>query len=329
MFTSAIVRPPAPNFAEGLTTSGLGVPHYERALAQHEAYCAALEQCGLSLIKLTPDPEHPDSTFVEDTAVLVEALPHGRASAPEGVKTHPLTQVVLTRPGAPSRCGEVASMRKVLADFFPVLSEIHSPGTLDGGDVCEAGNHFFIGVSSRTNEAGAQQLAELLAPFGYTSSFVDIRKSGTGVPPVTHAQDARATLPPVTHAQDARATLPPVIYKQDARATLPPVIYKQDARATSDILHLKSGLAYLGDNRLVATDALADRAEFSGYELIRVNPDEEYAANCVRVNDHVLVAAGYPMFEGKLRELGYQTIALEMTEFQKMDGGLSCLSLRF
>jgi dimethylargininase len=158
---------------------------------------------------------------------------------------------------------------------------------MDGGDVCEAGNHFFIGISERTNEAGAQQLAALLAPQGYTSSFVDIR--GTGVPPVIHAQDARAT----------------------------------------EILHLKSGLAYLGDNRLVVTEALADRAEFAGYDLIQVDADEEYAANCVRVNDSVLIAAGFPRLEGRLSDQNYQTIALEMSEFQKMDGGLSCLSLRF
>ena len=269
MFTRAIVRPPAGNFFEGLTTSGLGAPDSERALAQHQAYCAALEQCGLTLTRLEADPDYPDATFVEDTAVITEGC------------------AVLTRPGAPSRAGEVASIRRMLADLFPTVSEIQSPGTLDGGDVCEAGSHFFIGISERTNEAGAEQLAELLAPYGYTSSFVNIR--GTGVPPVPHSQDARAT---------------------------------------SKLLHLKSGLAYLGDKRLVVTDALANRAEFSGYDLIRVNSDEEYAANCVRVNAHVLVAAGYPRFEGELRELGYRTIALEMTEFQKMDGGLSCLSLR-
>jgi dimethylargininase len=47
------------------------------------------------------------------------------------------------------------------------------------------------------------------------------------------------------------------------------------------------------------------------------------------VNDYVLLAAGYRSLEGNLRRLGYETIALEMSEFQKMDGGLSCLSLRF
>lgn len=293
MLTRAIVRPPAPNFCEGLTTADLGAPNYQRALIQHEDYCAALEQCGLTLTKLKPDLDYPDSTFVEDPAVIVTSHQGARAAETyddlDG-RFHPLTQVILTRPGAPSRSGEVDSMRRVLADFFPSLGEIQSPGTLDGGDVCEAGNHFFIGISERTNEAGAQQLAELLVPHGYTSSFVDISNSGTGVPPVTHAQDARAT---------------------------------------PGLLHLKSGLAYLGENRLAVIEALANRAEFAGYDLVRVDSEEEYATNCIQVNEHVLVAAGYPKFESKLRDLGYETIALDMSEFQKMDGGLSCLSLRF
>jgi dimethylargininase len=256
MFTRAIVRPPAANFSEGLTKAGLGTPDFERARKQHEAYCTALAECGLRVTRLAPEEDYPDSTFVEDTAVLTDRC------------------AVLTRPGAPSRAGEVASMRPALAEFFPDLNTIEAPGTIDGGDICEAGNHFFIGISERTNEAGAQQLAALLAPFGYTCSWVDIR-------------------------------------------------------AESSLLHLKSGLASLGDDRLVVTEALAGCAEFAGYDLVMVNSTEAYAANCVRVNEQVLVAAGYPVFTGKLQGLGYQTIALEMTEFQKMDGGLSCLSLRF
>ena len=256
MFTRAIVRPPARNFAEGLTTANLGAPDFERALAQHDAYCQTLKQCGLKVITLDPDPLHPDSTFVEDTAVLTEKC------------------AVLALPGAPSRTGEVVRIKEALADPFPSLLSIQSTGTLDGGDVCEAGNHFFIGISERTNEAGARQLAELLARFGYTSSLIDIR----------------------------------------------------DLRS---ILHLKSGLSYVGDNRLAVIEALADVSEFRGYDLVRVSDGEMYAANCIRVNDHVLVAAGYPAFAEKLRELGFQTLELEMTEFQKMDGGLSCLSLRF
>src|SRR3954470_11343553 len=110
MFTRAIVCPPAANFAKGLTTAGLGSPDYERALEQHEAYCAALEKCGLTLMRLDPDPDYPDSTFVEDVAILVNA---GTAST-----------AILTRPGAPSRRGEVQSLRNVLLDFFPSLQEI-------------------------------------------------------------------------------------------------------------------------------------------------------------------------------------------------------------
>jgi len=256
VFTKAIVRPPAPNFSEGLTRFDLGPPNYELAMAQHEAYCLALEQCGLTLTRLEPDPLYPDSAFVEDTAVLTDKC------------------AVLTRPGAPSRAGEVARIKGALAQFYPSLLSIQPPGTVDGGDVCEAGDHFFIGISERTNEDGARQLAELLTPFGYSSAFVDIR-------------------------------------------------------GLDGILHLKSGIAWLGDQRLVVSGGLPARTEFSKYDLVRANAGEAYAANCVRVNDHVLVASGYPILEGKLRGLGYQTIALDMTEFQKMDGGLSCLSLRF
>ena len=79
----------------------------------------------------------------------------------------------------------------------------------------------------------------------------------------------------------------------------------------------------------MVTDALAGRKEFAEFDLVRVRPGEEYAANCVKVNDYVLVAAGHDHFQQTLRELGYQTIALDMSEFQKMDGGLSCLSIRW
>jgi dimethylargininase len=272
MFSKAIVRPPAPNFSAGLTTADLGSPDYALALAQHEAYCFALKQCGLSLTRLEPDPLHPDSTFVEDTAVLTDK------------------GAVLTWPGAPSRAGEVVSIKKALTDFYSEILSIQPTGSVDGGDVCEAGDHFFIGISERTNEAGARQLAELLAPFGYTTSFLDIRgRNGMGSVP-------RAVATGSSH---------------------------------KGILHLKSGLSYLGDKRLVVIESLADRAELSKYDLVRVDDEEMYAANCVRINDHVLLAAGFPVLEGKLRELGYQISALDMSEFEKMDGGLSCLSLRF
>jgi len=256
MFNHAIVRPPSASFAQGITSAELGAPNFALAIEQHQAYCSALEKCGVSLTVLEPDTQFPDSTFVEDTAVLTRHCG------------------ILARPGVSSRQGEVAGVKPVIAQNFEHLHSIHPPGTLDGGDICQAGRHFFIGISERTNADGAQQVASILVQEGHSSSFVDLRG------------------------------------------------YK-------DLLHLKSGIAYLGDQRLVLNKDFEDIASFDGYEIIYVDRDESCAANCVRVNEFVLVAAGYPKFITTLSEIGYQTLPLEVSEFQKMDGGLSCLSLRF
>ncbi len=252
----AIVRPPSPNFADGLTASGLGAPSYSLAVKQHRRYRDALASCGVEIHALAPDARYPDSTFVEDPAVITAG------------------GAILTRPGAPSRAGEVDGIRDALSAFFRPLASIEAPGTLDGGDVCEAGGHVFIGISRRTNEAGARQLDDWLRRYGLPSSLVDIREF-------------------------------------------------------SGFLHLKAGVAWLGERRLAVAGALAAHLAFAGYERIVVPSGEEYAANCVLVNGRVLVAAGFPLFEETLREAGFEVIVVEMSEFEKMDGGLSCLSLRF
>ena len=102
-----------------------------------------------------------------------------------------------------------------------------------------------------------------------------------------------------------------------------------DVRQIHTLLHLKTGLTSLGDGRLAVIDALADHPALRGYELVRTVPGEEYAANCIRVNDYVVLAAGFPAFEKSVRDLGHNVIAVAMSEFSKQDGGLSCLSLRF
>ena len=256
MFKNAIVRIPGSNFAEGLTSVELGIPNYDIVLQQHSRYCEALRECGLTITALDPDLDHPDSTFVEDTAVLT----------PRGA--------ILTRPGARSREGEVVAMRQAISRFFPTVLEIQAPGTVDGGDICEAENHFFLGLSHRTNEEGCRQLAAHLASQGYTSSIVDVREM-------------------------------------------------------TSILHLKSGISYIGNNTLVVMEEMAGNELFRNHNLITVSVEESYGANCVRVNQRVLVAAGYPHLTAELVERGFNPLVLEMSEFQKMDGGLSCLSLRF
>ena len=141
MFTHAVVRPPSSNFADGLTRVDLGAPDVSSALQQHAAYCDALRHCGLDLTVLPNDPAFPDACFVEDTAVLLPGA------------------AMFTRPGAISRAGEVAAMRVALASRFASVSDKGPPGTLDGGDICEAGDTVFIGISARTNDDGAAQLA--------------------------------------------------------------------------------------------------------------------------------------------------------------------------
>ena len=265
LFTNAIVRVPGSNFADGLTSVDLGVPEYARVMEQWEAYCEALKTCGLIVTRLEANIEHPDSTFVEDTAVLT---PHG---------------AMLTRPGAASRLDEVESIAETVRGFYPMAQQIIAPGTLDGGDICEAISpsmkHFFLGLSHRTNEEGARQLAQHLAKEGYTSSCVDVR-------------------------------------------------------GMTSILHLKSGISYIGpgpggEETLVVMEEMADWPAFASYDLLRASVAESYAANCVRINDRVLVAAGYPNFVEELMRRGYDPLVLDMSEFRKMDGGLSCLSLRF
>jgi dimethylargininase len=255
-FTHALVRAPAARFAAGLTTAGLGPPDVALARRQHEGYCRMLERLGLELIRLSADDNFPDSTFVEDTALVT------RRGA------------ILTRPGAPSRSGEVDAVRAAIRPWVPEPDEISSPGTVDGGDVCEAGSHYFIGISARTNPEGAGQLADWLARRGLGSRMVDIR----GLP---------------------------------------------------GLLHLKSGLAWLGDRRLLATSDLAGHEALAGWEVVCVPSGDEYAANAIRVGGTVLIPEGFAATTALLRCLGYEVAALPMSEFRKMDGGLSCLSVRW
>lgn len=254
-FSHAITCPPSASYASGITTAGLGAPDLALALEQHAAYCAALETLGVRITALPADPAHPDSCFVEDTAVVTAR------------------GTILARPGAASRAGEVVAMKAALETIVGTTAAITAPGTLDGGDICQVGSHFLIGLSDRTNEAGAEQLGRWLQGLGYTAETVSIR-------------------------------------------------------GNSRLLHLKSGIAWLGDDDMVVVEALADHPALQRSRLLVVPDVDSYAANCVPVNDAVLMAAGYPELTARVEALGYRVITLEMSEFQKMDGGLSCLSVR-
>lgn len=245
-----IVRPPGKSFASGLTQAGLGAPDWDLARDQHAGYVSAIRDWGIDVFELPADDAYPDSTFVEDTAVVFGS------------------SIVWCRPGADSRRGEVTAIRAQMP-WKLEEAEIVAPGTVDGGDICAMGPRFAIGISERTNEEGARQFAALVSSAGYETTTIDVR--GTR------------------------------------------------------LLHLKTGLSYY-DGTVVCLRELASL--FS--DPIVVDDDEKYAANGAWFGERrALLPAGAPKLASKLRGRGFDVKVVAMSEFRKMDGGVSCLSLRF
>jgi dimethylargininase len=123
------------------------------ATAQHRQYEEALRALGCTVRHLAQADDLPDSVFVEDVALVLDEV------------------AIVTRPGAESRRRERESVAAVLSEYRP-LESILAPGTLDGGDVLRLGRTLYVGLSTRTNEDGARQLARHAAPYGYTVTCV-------------------------------------------------------------------------------------------------------------------------------------------------------------
>jgi dimethylargininase len=118
MFTNAIVRTPGRSIVEGLSDSKtLGLPNYEQAIIQHQSYMDALTKCGLDVLVLEPCEEYPDSTFVEDVALITPNC------------------AIITHPGAHSRRGEVKEIESVLRKRSNNIEAIVAPGAIEGGDI--------------------------------------------------------------------------------------------------------------------------------------------------------------------------------------------------
>ncbi len=97
----------------------------------------------------------------------------------------------------------------------------------------------------------------------------------------------------------------------------------------SGVLHFKTHSSYLGEGRVLCTALLSTAEVFSGYEVIETAPGEDAAANALRINDRVLLAEGFPQTQDRLQKAGFAVVPIPMSEAAKLDGGLSCLSLRF
>ncbi len=252
MFKNVIVRKPGRSIADGLTTSDLGIPVYEKALEQHGFYVETLKSCGVEAYVMEADEEFPDGCFVEDPAVVTEKV------------------AVITNPGAETRNRETKKVEEALKNFYENFEYI-TEGTLEGGDVMRIEDHFYIGLSKRTNKAGAENLIAILEKYGYTGSIVELK----------------------------------------------------------EMFHLKTGVNFIEDNTILVAGEFIDNPDFNRFKKIIVEEDEMYAANCIRINDYVVMPADFPKMKLKLENAGFKIKEVPMKEFQKIDGGLSCLSLRF
>lgn len=252
-FKNAIVRKPSKEMVGGLSSANLGKPNFKLAQVQHQQYISLLQACGLNLTILEADSRFPDSTFIEDVALCTPEC------------------AIITNPGAPSRRRETEGLEVVLRKFYENIEHISTPGTVEAGDIMMVGDHFYIGISARTNEEGAGQMIRLLEKYGFTGSKVPLKK----------------------------------------------------------VLHLKTGLSYLENNKLLISGEFIELPEFESFDKIIIEPEEAYAVNSLWINDKVIVPAGFPRTAKKISQAGYEVLLAEVSEFEKLDGGLSCLSLRF
>ena len=247
----ALVRRPVDRLAEGLIT------HIDRrpvdvdlAHEQWLRYCAEMELAGWDLVLVPPEPECPDSVFVEDTVVMYRNV------------------AVITRPGATSRRPETAAVEEVLEELGASMNRIVAPGLLDGGDVLKVGDTVFVGRGGRTNHEGVRQLRTILEPLGATVVAVPLTK----------------------------------------------------------VLHLKSAVTALPDGTVIGYPPLVDHPEI--FPRFLAVPEESGAHVVLLGGGQLLMAADCPHTAELLTDLGYHPVPVDISELQKLEGCVTCLSVR-
>jgi dimethylargininase len=253
-FNSAIVREPSRSVVHGLSANDHGAPDYQGVVAEHKSYITALESAGAAVMVLPALEPYPDSIFVEDPALVFT----------EGA--------ILLRPGAPSRLDEPEAIASTLNGFFDNVLRLPQPGHVDGGDVLVTPDSVMIGLSGRTDQAGAEALIECLKAFGYKGRIVHTPKG---------------------------------------------------------VLHFKTECSLLDETTVLVTHRMAQSGIFDGFRKILVPDGEEPAANAVRINGSVLVSSQYQRTIDIVSKAGYAFLPVKTTEIEKIDAGLSCMSLRW
>jgi dimethylargininase len=225
---------------------------YERAVAQHRAYCDGLEALGLQVLRLPADEACPDCCFVEDTAVVLDEV------------------AILARLGAASRRGESPAVEAALRPHRRV-ERLEAPASLEGGDVLVVGRSILVGLSTRTNQAGVLALRDIATPFGYQVTALRVQ----------------------------------------------------------GCLHLKSAVTALDDETLLANRAWLDEDPLRPLRILDVAPDEPGAANVLRVRGEIWGHVGFPQTLDRMDRAGYRVTPVDISEFVKAEGALTCKSLLF
>lgn len=247
----ALIRRPGPRLADGLVT------HIERspldldlARQQWEEYANCLRAAGWETIEVPPADDCPDAVFIEDAVVMFGDL------------------AVLTNPGAPERKPEVEGVAGLVRELGIETARISGEGTLDGGDVLKVGQTAYVGLTTRTNGQGIQQLADAVRERGFQVQAVPCERA----------------------------------------------------------LHLKTAITALPDGTVIGWDPVVDDQDaFPAYEGM---PEEGGAHVVIIGQDHLLMAESAPRTAELLRSRGYQVSTVDISEFEKLEGCVTCLSVR-
>jgi len=219
------------------------------ARRQHAAYCNVLSELGIDVIVLPEDETHPDSCFVEDTAVV-------RGS-----------RAFITRMAKESRRGEEDRVLEMLKQYKSVNTATQ-PATIEGGDIVHLPDRLISGITKRTNKEGVSQM----------TTWLDV---------------------------------------------------DSDLLEDQSIIHLKSHVTYIERDVILVTEAFADHPVLRDFVKVVVPFEERYAANALAIGETVLMSEGRPQTQEMVSELGFEVKSLKMSEFEKCEGALTCLSVLF
>ena len=249
----AITFRPGENLTDNSSFS-VGIPDHKRTIFQHKNYCEALEKSGVKVTVLSTDQTLPSDCFIGSVAIITGNLAIISSFPDDNPKQE---------------------KRKTVASALvsnKLLKFITAPGLLDCRDALQINDHFYIGLSERTNQEGAAQLAFFLREYRCKVTMV---------------------------APDKEFHAP-----------------------------LSTAATYLGKDRLLIREELALLFPFLGYEKIVVPNKERGATNALMVNDTLIFPAGYTRTSDKIKQLGISLLEVNISEFEKMNGGINCLSVR-